>query len=118
MAALEVHLVADGRNITRVLGWPVVLVKVLSSSLLVLGGAIIGREGPTVQPGASIFDLIGQRWKTEHHRHTMLVAGAAAGLAAAFNTPLGGIVFAIEELSRSHFAKIGHRFSRFSAVPQ
>ena len=67
-----------------------------------LSGASIGREGPTIQLSASIM-LLGQWGK--FHRHDLerglLLAGGAAGIAAAFNTPLAGIVFAIEELSGS-----------------
>lgn len=68
-----------------------------------LSGASIGREGPTVHVGASILYVIGQRVKfpKEHLERGLILAGSAAGLAAAFNTPLAGIVFAIEELSKS-----------------
>ena len=62
-------------------------------------GASAGREGPTVQVGASILHRLaaasGGRYRG------VILAGAAAGVAAAFNTPLAGIVFAIEEMSRA-----------------
>lgn len=67
-----------------------------------LAGLSIGREGPTVQVGAGIMDTA-RRWlspRTGIDAHDLMVAGAAAGIAAAFNTPLGGIVFALEQLSR------------------
>ncbi len=67
-----------------------------------LGGLSIGREGPTVQVGAGMM-LAARRWLSPHSgidAHDLMVAGAAAGIAAAFNTPLGGIVFALEQLSR------------------
>ncbi len=67
-------------------------------------GASIGREGPTVQVGASIMGFIGRRAPPAYQQN-LLLAGAAAGIAAAFNTPLAGIVFGIEELSRSFEAK-------------
>ncbi len=67
-----------------------------------LGGLSIGREGPTVQVGAGV--MHGARhWLSPRagvDAHDLMVAGAAAGIAAAFNTPLGGIVFALEQLSR------------------
>ena len=70
--------------------------------LLILGlatGASSGREGPTVQVGAATMALLG---RIEPHRQPgLLLAGSAAGIAAAFNAPLAGIIFGIEEMSRS-----------------
>jgi H+/Cl- antiporter ClcA len=67
-------------------------------------GGSIGREGPTVHVGAAISLAFG-RWMphggTSAQRRALILAGGAAGVAAAFNTPLAGIVFAIEELSKS-----------------
>ncbi|MGD0633674.1 MAG: chloride channel protein [Beijerinckiaceae bacterium] len=78
--------------------------KVVVMMIGLLCGASIGREGPTVQVGASIMGAIGRRAPIVYHQG-LLIAGAAAGIAAAFNTPLAGIVFAIEELSRSFESK-------------
>jgi len=67
-----------------------------------LAGLSIGREGPTVQVGAGVMQNA-QRWLSPRSgidAHDLMVAGAAAGIAAAFNTPLGGVVFALEQLSR------------------
>jgi H+/Cl- antiporter ClcA len=67
-----------------------------------LAGLSIGREGPTVQVGAGVMSHA-RRWLSRDSgidSHDLMVAGAAAGIAAAFNTPLGGIVFALEQLSR------------------
>ena len=74
--------------------------KILCLLLGLLCGGSIGREGPTVQVGASVMNFIGH-WTPTIDRSALLLAGAAAGIAAAFNTPLAGIVFGIEELSRS-----------------
>ena len=65
-----------------------------------LCGASIGREGPTVQIGAALMRATG-RLGHAGNESALLLAGGAAGVAAAFNTPLAGIVFAIEELGRS-----------------
>ena len=76
--------------------------KVLLVSGGLLAGLSIGREGPTVQVGAGVM-LHARRWLSARAAvdgHDLMVAGAAAGIAAAFNTPLGGIVFALEQLSR------------------
>jgi H+/Cl- antiporter ClcA len=68
-----------------------------------LAGLSLGREGPSVQVAAGVM-LTARRWLPERSSvstHGLLVAGGAAGIAAAFNTPLAGIMFAIEELSRT-----------------
>jgi H+/Cl- antiporter ClcA len=73
-------------------------------TLLALGtGASVGREGPTVQVGASIMHALRRfaQFSTTDVDRGLILAGGAAGVAAAFNTPLAGVVFAIEELSRS-----------------
>ena len=77
--------------------------KILVMTLGLLCGASIGREGPTVQVGAAIMFAIGRF--APYRQPGFLLAGAAAGVAAAFNTPLAGIVFGIEELSRSFEAR-------------
>lgn len=75
---------------------------ILTVSGLFFGGSV-GREGPTVQIGASIMHRLGSFAHFPKHdvEKGLILAGAAAGVAAAFNTPLAGIVFAIEEMSRS-----------------
>ncbi|BAL24100.1 chloride channel protein [Azoarcus sp. KH32C] len=68
-----------------------------------LAGASIGREGPSVQVGAAVLhSLAGRRFGRIASSRNLIVAGGAAGVAAAFNTPLGGIMFAIEEMCRHH----------------
>lgn len=75
--------------------------KVVLTLLGLCCGASIGREGPTVQIGAAVMHATGRllRLPRIEMTHALVLAGGAAGIAAAFNTPLAGIVFAIEELS-------------------
>ena len=77
--------------------------KMLLLLLGLLCGASIGREGPTVQVGAAIMFAAGRL--SPRRQPGLILAGAAAGVSAAFNTPLAGIVFGIEELSRSFEAR-------------
>ena len=70
----------------------------------ILCGGSIGREGPTVHVGAIITRALARfmpHGGADAQRRALILAGGAAGVSAAFNTPLAGIVFAIEELSRS-----------------
>ena len=90
--------------------------KIVVMMIGLLCGASIGREGPTVQVGASIMGFIGRKAPVVYQQN-LLLAGAAAGIAAAFNTPLAGIVFGIEELSRSFEAKASGWSSAASSRP-
>ncbi len=90
------------------LGPRIIFGKILFTTLALLGGASVGREGPTVQVGAAILYLGASFGKVnEETSRSLILAGAAAGVAAAFNTPLAGIVFAIEEMARA----FEHRYS-------
>ena len=73
--------------------------KILLTLLGLVCGASVGREGPTVQVGASIMFALGRF--SPRRQPGLILAGSAAGVAAAFNTPLAGIVFGIEEMSRA-----------------
>ncbi|WP_367847061.1 chloride channel protein [Rhodoferax sp. WC2427] len=78
------------------------LAKALLTAWGLLAGLSLGREGPSVQIAAGVMHHA-RRWLPKDSRvseHGLLLAGGAAGIAAAFNTPLGGVMFAIEELSR------------------
>jgi H+/Cl- antiporter ClcA len=77
--------------------------KFVLTLLGLLSGLSIGREGPTVHIGASIMFSLGRfsRFPPHYIEKGLILAGGSAGVAAAFNTPVAGIVFAIEELSRS-----------------
>ncbi|EJN09230.1 chloride channel protein [Herbaspirillum sp. YR522] len=104
IAALGDETPRDAPLARRLLTLRIVVGKIGVSFMGIVGGFAIGREGPTVQIGAALmFNL--RRLYPAHAsaviEKRLILAGAAAGLAAAFNTPLAGIVFAIEELSRS-----------------
>lgn len=106
-AAIELSNPKHNYKVNALLSIRVAFIKVLSSLVMVFGGGIIGREGPTIQISGSIFKKINDllpAWYPKISKRNMIVTGAAAGLAAAFNTPLGGIVFAIEELTKTHFS--------------
>ena len=77
--------------------------KILLVLMGLLAGGSIGREGPSVHIGASVMYSIGRlvRFPPHYMERGLILAGGAAGVAAAFNTPLAGIMFAIEEMSRS-----------------
>jgi CIC family chloride channel protein len=75
----------------------VVLVKALGSAITIGSGGSVGREGPIVQIGAALGSTLGQAFKLSDKRIITLVAsGAAAGIAATFNAPIAGVMFAIE----------------------
>lgn len=101
MAALEVGEQPGARGLFVSLRLS--LAKIMLTAGGLLGGLSLGREGPSVQIAAGVM-LQARRLVPDHRRihvHGMLVAGGAAGIAAAFNTPLAGVMFAIEELARA-----------------
>jgi H+/Cl- antiporter ClcA len=105
---------AEMRRPTHAPGWrPLLSLRVICGKILVGAGAVgcgfsLGREGPTVQIGASLMNAIHRLLPASLHiqRNHLLVAGGAAGIAAAFNAPLAGIMFAIEEMSRGVEARM------------
>jgi H+/Cl- antiporter ClcA len=85
----------DPRTTLKTAAW-----KVGICVLLLLCGASIGREGPTVQVTAAVVYALGARLYGGPGRRALLIAGGAAGVAAAFNAPIAGVVFAVEELAK------------------
>lgn len=87
-------------DVRTVRWWRVIPVKFFGGIGTIGAGLVLGREGPSVQMGGSvgkmIFDIF--RRKESEERHTLVASGAAAGLAAAFNAPLAGIMFVVEEM--------------------
>jgi len=77
----------------------VALIKILASGISIGSGGSVGREGPIVQIGSSIGSTLAQILKVPHFRQRTLVGcGAAAGIAATFNAPIAGVLFAVEVL--------------------
>ncbi|NEJ71780.1 chloride channel protein [Rhizobium phaseoli] len=99
--AIAARHLRDPEDRTRLLSLRLVFGKIVLTVLGLFCGASIGREGPTVQVGASIM-LAVARFGGMAQARGLILAGSAAGIAAAFNTPLAGIVFAIEEMSRTY----------------
>ncbi len=105
MAAVELANPKENKKIRQLLSLKIIIFKVLSSVALVIGGGAVGREGPTIQIAGSVFRKVNEYlpdWWPKISKKNMIMTGAAAGLSAAFNTPLGGIVFAVEELAKTH----------------
>ncbi len=105
MAAIDMANPKEHKKIKNLLSIKIIILKIISSVVLVIGGGAVGREGPTIQIAGSIFRKVNEylpSWYPKISKKNMIMTGAAAGLAAAFNTPLGGIVFAVEELTKTH----------------
>ena len=84
-----------------VLNFKTALVKTIATIFIVGAGFTLGRRGPTVHIGAALGAQV-SRWipNSPTNRRQMIAAGAAAGLAAGFNTPIAGVLFVVEELMR------------------
>lgn len=96
----------------RLLTLRILVGKIFVSFLSILGGFTIGREGPTIHVGAALMYSLRRFYPARLRsirggalERKLALAGAAAGLSAAFNAPLAGVVFAIEELTRSFEAR-------------
>ncbi|MHC4939511.1 MAG: chloride channel protein [Planctomycetota bacterium] len=77
----------------------VVAAKAVASGLSIASGGSVGREGPIVQIGAAIGSTIGQFFRVQRRKlRTLVACGAAAGIAATFNAPVAGALFAVEVL--------------------
>ncbi|XWS41229.1 hypothetical protein CRYUN_Cryun17cG0063300 [Craigia yunnanensis] len=107
----EVKAYLNGVDAYSMLAPSTLFVKIFGSILGVSAGFVVGKEGPMVHTGACIASLIGQggsrkyhltwRWlryfKNDRDRRDLITCGAAAGVAAAFRAPVGGVLFALEE---------------------
>ncbi|WKE66320.1 H(+)/Cl(-) exchange transporter ClcA [Gallaecimonas kandeliae] len=86
-------------NLRPVRWWRVLPVKIFGGFLAQGGGLVLGREGPTVQLGGAAGKMVADLFRvSKDNAHALLAAGAAGGLSAAFNAPLAGVMFVIEEM--------------------
>lgn len=94
---------ANHKPYSDVLTWRILIGKILLLFLAIAVGLTVGREGPSVQVGACfMFLLLAKTMKTSSAvNRGIILAGAAAGLAAAFNTPIAAFIFSIEECAKS-----------------
>ncbi|MDR0479715.1 MAG: chloride channel protein [Burkholderiaceae bacterium] len=108
IAAQDPALDADG--LRWFVSLKLTIAKLLLGTASFVAGLSVGKEGPSVQIAAGVL-LHSQRWLSARSvsPHALLVAGGAAGIAAAFNAPLAGVVFAFEELSH-------HMEARYSGI--
>ncbi len=92
-----------GALCSRLLSIRIVFGKILLTVIGLFSGASVGREGPTVHVGAAIMYSIGQyaHVPARYLQRGLILTGGGAGVAAAFNTPLAGVMFAIEEMAKS-----------------
>jgi CIC family chloride channel protein len=106
------HVEAVLRNRVLPPGVPIIPVKFVGGVLGIGAGLALGREGPTVQMGATVGRLVGdrlagqQRFRLLPEPWTLIAAGAGAGLATAFDAPLAGVIFVLEELLRRFSARV------------
>lgn len=100
IAALKL---GPGPERARVLSLRILFGKVVLLTMALFAGATVGREGPTVHIAACCLYLAGRlaSFAPNHAERGLILAGSAAGIGAAFNAPVSGIIFACEEIGRS-----------------
>ncbi len=83
-------------------GGRLIAVKFAGGLAAIGSGLALGREGPTIQMGGAVGRVVARRLpSSSHERGILIAAGAGAGLAAAFNAPLAGLVFVLEEIQKN-----------------
>ncbi|HEX8056710.1 MAG TPA: chloride channel protein [Novosphingobium sp.] len=90
---------------SALLSLPTAVAKFFGTIAMLMAGGSVGREGPTVQISAALMVAV-HRWLRVPIGAGVIIAGGAAGVAAAFNTPLAGVAFAIEELASAFEQKV------------
>ena len=104
------QIIAAGRDpesafASRLASMKIAASKLVLTLLMLVGGASVGREGPTVQVSAALMVRVHRIFRVPITAG-VLIAGGAAGVAAAFNTPLAGVAFAIEELAAAYEQRV------------
>lgn len=95
------HVKAVLLNLRQLRWLPVMVTKFVGGFLSIAAGMSLGREGPTVHIGSCMGKAVGEKLRVPKRSHrTLIAAGAGAGLTAAFNAPLAGFLFVIEEIQR------------------
>lgn len=95
------HLEAVLQRLREMHPTRLLLVKFIGGTLAIGSGLALGREGPAVQMGGAVGALVARRLRSgTQDRLTLMTAGAGAGLAAAFNAPLAGLMFVLEEVRK------------------
>ncbi|EER33495.1 conserved hypothetical protein [Candida tropicalis MYA-3404] len=99
----EIKCIISGFVMDGFLGWPTLFIKSLGLPLAIAAGLSVGKEGPSVHyavcVGNSIAKLITKYKKSASRGREFLTATSAAGVAVAFGSPMGGVLFSIEEMS-------------------
>lgn len=111
--ALAIEQVSSLDKLHKMFYPRLIISKFIAIVMGTMFGATIGREGPTIQIGAMILSFAQSKTSLLQQK-ILLKIGAAAGLAAAFNSPLGGIVFAMEELFNG--SKLQLSLTKISAI--
>ncbi len=101
------HLKAVLHRLRPMPVWSLISVKFGGGIAAIASGLALGREGPTIQMGGALGRLVSRFYPaSSHERQVLIAAGAGGGLAAAFNAPLAGLIFVLEEIQKNFAAGI------------
>lgn len=79
--------------------WNTLILKIAGGAISIAGGLSLGREGPSIQLGACVAEGVSKKMcRSRQEKKILIASGASAGLAAAFNAPMAGVIFALEEI--------------------
>ncbi|KAG5512275.1 hypothetical protein JKF63_07797 [Porcisia hertigi] len=101
----EVKTIVSGHHVRRYLGGWTLVTKVISMCFSTGSGLTVGKEGPFVHIGACVGGIVSSVFPSYHHeakKRELITAGAGGGMAVAFGAPVGGVIFALEDVSTSY----------------